>query len=82
MKIIGHKETVSTTAMKHELYLEPLAKRKYTKLMKRNHKQLKSKVKALAYQYLKKDHCIAASADLEVSCVCCGGGLSEIKCPY
>ncbi|XP_052261521.1 uncharacterized protein LOC127865652 [Dreissena polymorpha] len=77
--IMGETDVRPTNAMKHGLALEPEAKRCYTKTAKKKHLKLKTKESGLSV-YIKKPY-IAASADLEVECQCCGQGICEIKCP-
>ena len=77
--ILGNKATIMTVAMKHGLSLEPVAKKSYTKSMKKVHRKFISSESGLrihaTHPYL------GASPDLLVKCDCCGEGLCEIKCP-
>ncbi|KAH3817459.1 hypothetical protein DPMN_118996 [Dreissena polymorpha] len=77
--VLGKAEVKQTSAMKHGIALEPVAKKAYVTLMKSKHKRFKSKDSGLAV--LQSKPFIAASADLETDCECCGKGLCEIKCP-
>ncbi|XP_045161885.2 uncharacterized protein LOC123526703 [Mercenaria mercenaria] len=77
--VLGRKETYPTKAMKHGLSLENQAKKSYSNDMKKVHRKFKSSDSGLSV-YVEKPF-IAASADLEVECDCCGKGLCEIKCP-
>lgn len=77
--LIGRNKNMMTTAMKHGISLEPHAKKQYVSLMKKEHKKFKASDSGLSVSEEKP--WLAASADLEVECVCCGEGLCEIKCP-
>ena len=77
--IMGYKNTKSTKAMKHGLSLEPVAKKSYVDKMKKSHKKFNATDSGLTLHNLKPF--VGASADLEISCDCCGIGLCEIKCP-
>lgn len=78
--LMGYKKMPQTVALKHGRSMEPHAIKKYLQIAKKTHKKLKSQAPGLLvypeYPY------IAASADLDITCVCCGAGHVEIKCPY
>jgi len=78
-KLMGSTERKANLAMKHGISLEPHAKKSYVKDMKKKHKNFKALDSGLAM--FKQWPWLAASADLEVDCSCCGKGLCEIKCP-
>ncbi|KAH3814311.1 uncharacterized protein LOC127836093 [Dreissena polymorpha] len=77
--ILGEKAVKPSKAMKHGLSLEPIAKKAYEQIMKKTHKLFQSKNSGLTV-CLERPY-LAASADLEVLCKCCGSGLCEVKCP-
>ena len=77
--ILGEKAVKPSKAMKHGLSLEPIAKKAYEQIMKKTHKLFQSKNSGLTV-CLERPY-LAASADLEVHCTCCGSGLCKVKCP-
>lgn len=69
-----------STALKYGRNMEPVAKNKYVKQFKKEHKDAKYRECGI-FIYENKQY-IGASPDLILECSCCGKGVLEIKCPY
>ena len=78
--LLGYKTVPDNAAMKHGRAMEFHAKQKYLNTMKKTHRQLKSEEVGLII--MREKPFIGVSPDLKVTCICCGEGLLEIKCPY
>uniref|UniRef100_A0A7M5VBF9 YqaJ viral recombinase domain-containing protein n=2 Tax=Clytia hemisphaerica TaxID=252671 RepID=A0A7M5VBF9_9CNID len=67
-------------AIKHGNNLEERARRRYRHIMKSKHR--KFEVKEAGLFLFEKHPFVGGSPDGLVSCVCCGEGVLEIKCPF
>ena len=78
--LLGESKIPETKSLKHGRSMEPRAKRKYFHEVKRKHKNLNLEETGLVL--LKDFPYIGASPDGLISCLCCGRGVLEIKCPF
>ena len=80
MQCIQELRPVDLMALKYGRNMEDIAKSKYVKQFKSQHKNTSSRECGLfIYEDLQF---IGASPDLLLNCECCGDGVLEIKCPY